>query len=140
MLRGNMISYLELAISIAAGAAGYLIVTFWAKPIIRYKDLKHQLVVDLIYYANAIEPSGMNDFIQDLHKKRVLALRRHSAEFVACFLNLPLWYQGFLEIDEEEPMNAAPQLMGLSNTRDYEQAARRIELIEKYLRIKIPGI
>lgn len=135
-----MITYIELIISIAAGAAGYLLVTFWVRPILRYRDLKHQLVVDLIYYANAVSPDGMSEFIQEHHNNRVLALRKHSAEFVACYLNLPLWYQGWLDIDKEEPMNAATHLMGLSNTGAFDTAAWRVRKIEEFLRIKIPGI
>ena len=124
-----MITYLELILSIIAGATGYLTVNFWIKPIIRYKDLKHQLIVDLIYYADAINPEGDNDFFQEKNRKRRLALRMHSAEFVACYLSLPLWYQDCLGIDKEEPMNAATHLMGLSNTFDYDDAAKLVKKI-----------
>lgn len=135
-----MITYIQLFSSVFAGGIGYLIVTFWLRPILRYKDLKHQLIADLIYYANAVAPDSRDELIVEHHNNRRLALRRHSAEFVACYLTLPSWYKGFLDLDKEEPMNAATQLMGLSSSRNHDQAAFRIRNVEKFLRIEIPGI
>jgi hypothetical protein len=127
---------LEVIISVIAGAIGYLVATFWFRPILRYFDLKHKLVVDLVVYANAINPSGDDESIQSLHEKRVLALRNHSAEFLACFEDLPSWFQWVLQKRSENPRNASGNLMGLSNTRDYDQTRARIESIKKHLKFE----
>jgi len=129
---------MEVIISVIAGALGYLAATFWFRPILRYFDLKHALVVDLIVYENAIDPSGMNDFIQDQHEKRVLSLRTHSAEFIACYEDLPHWFKCVLSKRNEDPRNASTNLMGLSNTRDYEAASKRVHKIKSYLNINLP--
>jgi len=129
---------MEAVISVIAGAIGYLAATFWFRPILRYYDLKHNLIVDLIVYANAINPEGMNDFIKNQHEKRVLSLRKHSAEFLACYVDLPRWFKYILTIFKEEPQNASGDLMGLSNTREYNAATARVEKIKKYLRIDAP--
>jgi hypothetical protein len=130
---------METILSIFAGAFGYLAVNFWIRPIKRYYDLKHDLVVDQIFYANAVNPAGMNDYIHEQHAKRVLAFRKHSAAFLACFQYLPWWFKFFiLSKRGEEPCNASPELMGLSNTCDYDDAAKRVEKIRKYLRIDLP--
>jgi hypothetical protein len=74
---------METILSILAGALGYLAVNFWIRPIKRYYDLKHDLVVDQIFYANAVNPAGMNDYIHEQHTKRVLTFRKHLAAFLA---------------------------------------------------------
>jgi hypothetical protein len=129
---------LETLLNILAGAAGYLVINFWIRPIKRYYDLKHDLVVDLIFYANAVNPEGMGVVIKEQHERRVLALRKHSAAFLACYQYLPRWFKYILSKRGEEPCNASPELMGLSNTRDFDATAKRVEKIRKYLRIDLP--
>ena len=40
-------------IGITAGAVGFLVATFWFQPILRYRDLKAQILSDLIFFARA---------------------------------------------------------------------------------------
>ena len=129
---------MEAIISVICGAIGYLAATFWFRPMLRYYDLKHNLIVDLIFYANAINPEGMSDLLKNQHEKRILSLRKHSAEFLACYLDLPSWYKCILRKIKEEPLNASGDLMGLSNTCECDAAYRRVEKIKKYLRINAP--
>ena len=124
-------------VSVVSGAVGYVFATFYIRPILRYCDLKHQLIVDLIVYANAVNPEGYNDFIKEHHEKRVIALRTHSAEFLACYEDLPKIFKKLLNCRNEDPGNAADNLMVLSNTTDYEDAHKQVDKIKKHLNISI---
>jgi hypothetical protein len=52
-------------LSIVAGAGGYLIATFWVRPILRYKDLKYQIASDLVFFANAIELQKLDGSLRE---------------------------------------------------------------------------
>lgn len=122
-------------ISIFSGAGGYLITTFWFQPILRYREIKHNVFADLIFYANAINSDGMNEVIKNRMEKRIEANRRHSAELTACYRDLPIWYRKWLQRNGEDPISAASHLMGLSNTFDFDPAEKRLEKIKENLKI-----
>ncbi len=42
-------------IGIAAGAIGFLLATFWFQPILRYRDLKAQILSDVPFSCNVIK-------------------------------------------------------------------------------------
>jgi membrane protein YdbS with pleckstrin-like domain len=50
-----MQEYVMTLLAIIFGAVGYLLVTFWFQPILRYRDVKYQIASDLVYYTNALE-------------------------------------------------------------------------------------
>ncbi len=120
-------------IGLIAGAAGYLVATFWMRPILRYLDLKQQVCSDLIFFANVVNAEGLNDEMKERMWKRVEANRRHSADLTACLLVLPSWYKCWLEYRGHNPEKAANDLMGLSNTFEDNKADRRIERIKTAL-------
>ena len=127
--------YIVVFLSIFAGAGGYLLTTFWFQPIIRYREIKHEVFADLIFYANAINSDGFDKIIKNRMEQRAESNRRHSAELRASYRELPYWYKKWLERNGENPMDAATQLMGLSNTIDFDNADKRIEKIKKNLKI-----
>lgn len=127
--------YIVVFISILAGAGGYLLATFWFQPILRYREIKHSVFADLIFYANAINADGMNEIMKGRMEKRLEANRRHSAELTACYNDLPIWYRKWLQRNDEKPIEAASHLMGLSNTFDYDPADKRVEKIKQHLKI-----
>lgn len=131
-----MREFLVALIGIVAGGFGYLIVTFWIRPIVRYLDVKHQVLSDLIFYASAINADGMNENIKTRVLYRIEANKRHSADLTACHVDLPFWYKWCLEQRKESPEAAATHLMGLSNTSDHDAAGKRIDKIKEHLRIK----
>jgi len=122
-----------LIIGLIAGAVGYLVTTFWMHPILRYLDLRQQVLSDLIFYANVVNADRLNDEMKDRMWKRVEANRRHSADLTACLLGLPSWYKHWLKHRGHDPKDAANNLMGLSNTFDYRDADKRIERIKTAL-------
>lgn len=131
---------LVVLIGLVGGAFGYLVTTFWMRPILRYGELRQQILSDLIFYAQVINAEGLNEEMQELYRTRVEANRHHCANLIACLLDLPRVYQGWLKCRGHCPETAAIQLMGLSNTTDYDQAARRIEKIKKCLGITTDAV
>lgn len=130
-----MKEFIIVLISIVAGASGYLLTTFWFQPILRYREIKHQVFSDLIFYANAINADGMNEKMKERMGQRVESNRKHSAELTACYKDMPIWFRKWLERNGEKPMDAANHLMGLSNTYEYDPADKRIEKIKEHLKI-----
>lgn len=122
-------------IGIVAGAAGYLVTTFWMRPILRYLEIKQQVLSDLIFYANVISTDHLIDNMKERMWARVESNRKHSADLNACCINLPFWYRWWLKCRGEYPEGAATHLTGLSNTFEYEEAAKRIDKIKQCLRI-----
>lgn len=131
-----MNEFIIVLISILSGILGYLIANFWMRPILRYRDVKHQVLSDLIFYASAINADGMNEKIKDRVSQRMEANKRHSSDLTACYIDMPVWYKWFLKKLKESPELAATQLMGLSNTSDHETADKRINKIKEHLRIE----
>lgn len=123
----------SLLIGLAAGAAGYLVVTFWLQPILRYRDIRDRVHSDIIYFADATNADGLNEEMRNRMWARVSANRRHSADLRAVFEMLPWWYRKWLSVQRHDPKKAAVDLMGLSNTFDHEVAAARIERIRSRL-------
>lgn len=76
-------SILAALIGIVAGAIGYWFATFSVQPILRYRDLRNKVLSDFIYFAQVINANGLNDEMQELHRKRVLANRKASAALSA---------------------------------------------------------
>ena len=128
-----MIEVLILFLGVFLGAMGYLVATFWMSPILRYHDVRHEVTADIIYYRNAISPTPDNAEMQQRYDARRGANRKHAAELAACYQRLPWWYKKLLKYRHEEPMNAVPMLIGLSNVSREEDAEPRISLLKKYL-------
>jgi hypothetical protein len=134
------ITIIAALIGILTGALGFLLPTFYFQPILRYRDAKFQILSDLIFYANAINTDVKDlqgDVKEEFEKRgwaRVEANRRNSADLMACFHNLPSIYRWFLRRRGENPDVAASELMGFSNTHDWDIAAARCEKIRNSLR------
>lgn len=126
---------LLLLVSLAAGGCGYLIVSFWMNPLLRYLDVRHAVTSDLIFYANAISPQGMSDEMKQRCLARQEANRRHASELEACFYRLPSWYRCLLQHKGEDPLRASSNLIGLSNSSTYEAAEKHIAWLRRSLRL-----
>jgi hypothetical protein len=120
----------------AAGAAGYWISTFWMKPILQYKELRTKVFSDFIYYAQVVNAEGLNDRMRKLYEDRTLANRRLSADLAACLSELPAWYKWWLERKGQSPESAVTNLIGFSNTTEYDAADKRVRAIKKALGFK----
>jgi hypothetical protein len=105
-----------LLFSVLAGAASYLVVNFWMNPLLRYLEIKHQVTSDLVYYANVIDATGLNNEMQERRLERQRNNRRHAAEIRAAYYRLPSWYCAHLKRVGEDPIAASQDLIGLSNS------------------------
>lgn len=129
---------LAVLVGIIAGAVGYLFTTFWMKPILQYRELRMKVFADFTFYAQVVNAEGLNDRMKKLYEDRIIANRRNSADLVACIVELPDWYRGWLRLRGRSPDRAATHLIGYSNTTDYEQAAKVMRAIKRLLGYK-PG-
>lgn len=121
--------------SVISGAAGYVISKFWLQPVLQYRKIKMQIISDLIFYANAINPSGFNDEMKRRVLDRMIANRRHSANLTACYYSLPQKYRMYLLKKEEYPDKASSEFILLSNTTEYHEARQAIDRIQVLLGI-----
>lgn len=126
---------LTALIAITTGALGYLFTTFWMRPVIRYGELQSKVLADLIFYAQVVNADGLNERMQKLYEQRVEANRKLSAELTTCYLELPAWYKWWLRRKGHLPERAATDLLGFSNTSEYDAAGRRVERIKAALGI-----
>jgi len=104
------------------------------QPILKYRDVRNQILVDFIYFAQVVNAEGYNDEMQKLFRERILANRKASAQLSAAVQELPYWYLLYLKWKGLDPEAAARNhLIGYSNTTDYEQANK----IEDFIRRKL---
>jgi hypothetical protein len=124
-----------LLLSLIAGGCGYLVVTFWMSPILRYLQIRHEVTSDLIFYANVISADNVCDELKQRHEARQESNRKHAAEMAACYYRLPKWYKWLLKWRDENPLVASRHLIGLSNCSTHESADPHIQWLKKSLRI-----
>lgn len=123
-------------IGISAGAIGYWIAAFWMRPILRYKDIRQQVLSDIIFYANAVIADGMSERIKEASMQRIDSNRRHSADLTASYEILPYWYRLWLKYKGHDIEKAARNLIGYSNTPNYDDAEKRVNAIKSALGFK----
>jgi hypothetical protein len=131
---------IAVLVGVAFGAVGYWFTTFWMKPILQYRELRTKILIDLIFYAQVVNAEGLNERMQRLYEERTLSNRKHSAELTACLLEIPCWYKFLLRMQGCKLETAAQDLMGFSNTTEYETAAQLVERIKAALGIKSESI
>jgi hypothetical protein len=124
-----------LLLSLIAGGCGYLIITFWMSPILRYLQIRHEVTSDLIFYADVISADNVCDELKKRHEARQESNRKHAAEMAACYYRLPKWYKWLLKRRDENPLVASRELIGLSNCSTEESAYSHIQRLKKALRI-----
>lgn len=124
-----------LIFSLIAGGSGYLIVTFWMNPILRYLQIRHEVTSDLIFYANVMDESSplLGDELKQRAKERRVLNRKHASEIAACYYRLPWWYKKyFLKRRNEDPLQASKHLIGFSNSSD----DKHVPALKKVLNLK----
>jgi len=126
---------LILILSLALGGCGYLITTFWMAPMLRYLQIRHSVTSDLVFFANVIDSTNLNENLIIKHEKGTEVFRKHAAEMIASFSQLPIWYRVILWIKNENPIEASRNLIGLSNSNNWRDAVPCIQILKKKLRI-----
>lgn len=124
---------IAVLLGIVAGAIGYWISTFWMKPILQYRDIRIKVFADFIFYAQVVNAEGLNDRMKKLYEDRAMSNRRNSADLAACLNELPSWYKWWLHRRGQSPARAISNLIGYSNTTEYEAAEKRVVAIKRAL-------
>ena len=115
-----MEAFLITLLSVGAGALGYLVVTFWVQPILRYRELKYRVTADLVFFANAMELQKQDGTLREDTLERKDSNRRCASELKAIYSDLPLSYRLLLKTRKESPVEASKDLIGLSNSSSWE--------------------
>lgn len=124
-------------LSIAAGALGYLVVTFWVQPILKYRDIKYRVAADLVFFANALDLQKLDGNFREDTLKRKENNRRCASELAAIYSDLPLWYRSLLSCQNENPKEASKDLIGLSNSSEWRDAEDFIKNVKKNLKLSV---
>ena len=124
---------LSILIGLVAGAFGYWFTTFNMQPILRFRDIRNQVLMDFIYYAQVINAEKLNEEMQALHRERIHANRRVSSQLTAAIQDLPKWYLTYLKCKGCRPEEAARHLIGYSNTTEYDHAHKVEDAIRREL-------
>lgn len=114
----------SVLIGIIAGAIGYWISTFYVQPVLRFREVRNQILRDFIYYAQVVNAEGLSEDMQKLFNERILANRKASAQLSSAVLDLPRLYRCFFKRRCHNSKLAATSLIGFSNTYDYDQASK----------------
>lgn len=131
----DMEQFLITLLSIGAGALGYLIVTFWVQPILRYREIKYRVAADLVFFANAIELQKLDGTLREDTLERKDSNRRCASELKAIYSELPFWYRLLLKKREENPIEASKELIGFSNSSNRADGLEFAKGIRKNLKI-----
>lgn len=124
-------------LSVMAGAIGYLIATFWVRPILRYRDIKSRVASDLVFFANAIELQKLDGSFREDTLQRKDANSRCAADLQAIYFELPCWYRLWLKRRSENPGEASSALRGLSNSSCKDEAKDYIQEVKDNLRLPL---
>jgi hypothetical protein len=122
-------------LSVSSGAAGYLIATFWVRPILRYLDVKDSVHSHLVFYANAIMVAEDAVVVPEMKHSRTKSNRRDAAALAACAMRLPRFYTQVLRLRHEDPVAASGDLIGLSNACDRKSADGHLANLKRHLNI-----
>jgi hypothetical protein len=131
----DMDELLITLLGIGAGAVGYLIATFWVQPILRYREIKYRDAADLVFFANALDLQKQDGTLREDTLQRKDSNRRCAAELNAICSSLPFWYRWMLKKQNENPIEASKDLLGLSNSSDRDEAQDLIKDVKNNLRM-----
>ncbi|TYT75039.1 hypothetical protein [Desulfobotulus mexicanus] len=115
------------------GSFGYILTRFIISPVFQYRKLKKKIAADL----KIIERSSRKDVLNKVDISRIDGLRLHAKVLIHQMeLVLPLWFRLSLERQNENPLEAASEMMTLSGIRTPEHMEKRILTVRRYLRIQ----
>lgn len=122
--------------TILVGAVGYVLATFYFRPVLRYVDLKGAIAADLVLYANALPDTvALDERVREASQ----AYRRHAAALAACEAELHPWYLWWRAWHRgERPGVASSALIGMSNAADIGNFERHRDSL--YKRLHVPRV
>ena len=83
----DMKEVIVLLFSLLAGGFGYLIVTFWMNPVLRYLEIRHEVTSGLIFYANVLHEALLNEELLQRANERRVVNRKHASEIAGLLLS-----------------------------------------------------
>ncbi len=120
---------IPMAICFFIGSFGYILYFFWLRPVLRYRAEKRRIASELKSFIHR-EEAGKKG------KSRSETFNRCAGSLTMCFNDqLPDWYRLLITRRGESPLDASKHLTALSNTKDREHAARRVEKIKQALNL-----
>lgn len=119
--------YVSMAACFFVGGFGYVLLTFWMLPILKYKALKRKIAVDISVVAESLVTGG---------SVKADTIRRHGKMLSeADQMSLPAWYRMLLGKRGESPTQAAAVLATLANTSKRRHAEASAEKIRTLLNL-----
>ncbi|MCP4694240.1 MAG: hypothetical protein GY859_39770 [Desulfobacterales bacterium] len=130
---------IPMAVSFFVGSFGYILYFFWLRPVLRYRGEKRRVAAALNAFINQGEAGEEEKTKGKTKGKKSQAeiFSRCAGSLTMCFNDqLPDWYRLLITRRGESPLDASKHLTVLSNTKDREHAARRVEKIKQALNFK----
>lgn len=149
-----MKTYIPAIIGVLVGIFGFYASKFWMQPILLYREIKSKILGKIIYFNNVYvddtfeyfktksqDDPGIKEVVDNVKMRmneKQLEYRKLSGELLGIIMYLPFLYKFFLlKFRKENPWKAKDELIGLSNSRNYEDDKIRIYNIQVLL--KVPG-
>jgi len=108
------------------GSFGYVLVRFWARPVLTYRRLKQRLARLL---ATAARDQALSVETRDTLRRSALELQDMIDDM------LPLWYTLALQKKEEQPADAVRHLQSLANCKEPAAISQRVAAVQNCLRL-----
>lgn len=115
-----------VVVGLVLGSFGYVLVRFWAQPLLAYRGIKQRLA-DLLNTANRDQDIPAD--ISDRLRKMALDLQDMVDE------TLPLWYELSLKKKGEQPAEAVRHLQALANCKEPGAIHKRVAAVQDCLRL-----
>ena len=122
----DMILVSGVVVGLVLGSFGYVLVRFWARPVLAYRRLKQVLagLLDTAFKEQAITAEA-----RDTLRQIALELQDMLDEM------LPLWYTLALQKKEEQPSDAVRHLQTLVNCKEPAAIRQRVAAVQGCLRL-----
>ena len=122
----DMILVSGVVVGLVLGSFGYVLVRFWARPVLAYRRLKQRLagLLDRAARDQAIPAEA-----RDTLRRIALELQDMIDEM------LPLWYSLALQKKGEQPADAVRHLQTLVNCKEPAAIRQRVAAVQGCLRL-----
>lgn len=115
-----------VVVGLVLGSFGYVLVRFWARPVLGYRRLKQRLAGLL---KTAARDQAIPAEARDTLRRIALELQDMIDEM------LPLWYSLALQKKGEQPADAVRHLQTLANCKEPAAIRQQIEAVQGCLRL-----
>jgi hypothetical protein len=100
----------------------------------RYEEVKHRIVHDLVFYADAIMGDEDANAVER-RRARQRANRQSAVDLELTARNLPWWYRRRLRWQGENLVEATKSLIGLAHAASRDDAEKHVADIKRWLRL-----